>query len=91
MDITRHSIIETKTTTYSTISLADHEVASAVGAATNIPAALAAAARAGQFSPVTASATDTVGVDLRPDSSAVIVVVAVTTVTTLPPGNSSSS
>lgn len=91
MEITRQSIIETKTTTYSTISLADHEIEAAIGAATNIPASLAAATRAGQFSPVTASATDTVAVDLKPDGSAVIVVVSITAVTTLPPDNSAST
>lgn len=91
MDITRQSIIETKTTTYSTISLADYEVTAAIGSDPDTIAALTAATRAGQFSPVTASATDIVAVQPNPDGSAVIVVVATTTVTTLPPGNSSSS
>jgi len=83
MEISRHEIIENKTTTYSTITLEDYEIDAAIGTAEDIRTALAAATRAGQFLPVTATDTDIVGVELYADGSATIVVVAKTVMVTI--------
>lgn len=77
MKTTSYSIINTTVagTTFSTISLADYEVANALQTHPGeTEAALRAATRAGLFSPVTATANDTVGVEIKPDGSAVILV-----------------
>lgn len=97
MNTTSYSIINTTVagTTFSTISLADYEVANALQTHPGeTEAALRAATRAGLFSPITAAPNDTVAVEIKPDGSAEIVVVAAiapTTTTTVTSTAGSSS
>lgn len=73
MNVTSFSNV--KTTTFSKIDLSTSDVTSALA---NYPD-LGTATRAGNFSPATASAADTVAVEIKSDGSAVIIVVAETT------------
>lgn len=81
MNTEQFSII--KTTTFAKIELTSVEVFGRTSAE------LQDATREGQFSPVTATAADTVAVEIKPDGSAVIVVVAERVATT-DTGNASS-
>jgi hypothetical protein len=92
MNTAQYAILNTTVagTTFSTIELSAAEVTSALASFPN----LGAATRGGAFSPIAATATDTVAVEVREDGTARIIVEAVipptTTTTVTETGNSSS-
>lgn len=92
MNTASYAILNTTVagTTFSTIELSAAEVTTALASFPN----LGAATRGGQFSPIAATATDTVAVEIREDGSARIIVEAVippTTTTTVTATAGSSS
>jgi len=83
MNVTSFSTV--KTTNFSKIDLSTSEATSALASYPD----LGTATRAGLFSPATATAADTVAVEIKSDGSAVIIVVVETT-TLSDTGNASS-
>lgn len=81
MDTSTYSIDKNtnESTKFSSVRLSSGEVADIVNTSTasSAESALREATRAGRFSPVMATANDTVGVEIKPDGSAVILVEAV--------------
>lgn len=97
METSSFSILKTtaESTTFSTVSLSAAEVSNALQTnPDDTEAALRSATRAGLFSPITATANDTVAVEIKTDGSAVIIVQATATpsvtITATDTANSSS-
>lgn len=85
MDTSTYSIDKNtnESTKFSSVRLSSGEVADIVNTSTasSAESALREATRAGRFSPVMATANDTVGVEIKPGGSAVILVEAIATPT----------